>query len=289
MSRTISEIYDEIIQEKNTMSSLTNLQPNIDSSQSLLSDLTSTSKVAVWRLMFWVFAFAIWSHEKLFDNYKNEIEDLASEIVTGTKKWYWAQCFLFQFGDTLQWLDNKYKYASVDSNLQIIKRASVIEAGGQVRLKVAKLDANDMPIPLTSSELSAFQSYISQIKFAGTSIAIISADADQMKAYYDVYYDPQVLSPSGELLSTPGVYPVEEAINSYVSNLPFDGILNITSLTDVVQSVEGVIDPVFQNASAKYGVLPYEVITNNYNAYAGYIKIDPAFPLSSTINYIPYV
>ena len=50
MARTIGEIYDLLVAEKNNQPTLAALQPAIDDEQTLLSDLTSASKVAIWRL-----------------------------------------------------------------------------------------------------------------------------------------------------------------------------------------------------------------------------------------------
>src|SRR5690606_37796732 len=106
---------------------------------------------------------------------------------------------------------------------------AVVDSGGQVVIKIAKLSGTT-PVPLSAGELSAFDAYINQVKFAGTNILTISRTADLLKIYYDITYDPLVLTPSGESINTPGVYPVEAAINNYISNLPFNGILNLTKL-----------------------------------------------------------
>tara|TARA_R110000751_G_scaffold214362_2_gene317863 strand:+ start:530 stop:835 length:306 start_codon:yes stop_codon:yes gene_type:complete len=84
MAGTISEIYDSIITEKQTMTSLNDLQPNIDSSQDLLTDLTSSSKVAVWRLWAFITAVAINVFEIIHDQHVAAIELRATQIPTGT-------------------------------------------------------------------------------------------------------------------------------------------------------------------------------------------------------------
>ncbi len=285
MSRTIQEIYNEMIAQKQNMAALKSLEPNIDSAQSLLSQLTTPSKVALWRLLFFVVSVGIWVHEQLFDIHKQEIEQRAKELITGTARWYRDQCFIFQYGDALQWVSNKYTYANKDVSKQTIKRAAVEEIGGQVRIKVAKLGANDLPAPLDTAELTAFKAYIGKIKFAGTNIAIISRNADLLKISYDIKYDPLVLNSSGQLIADTSVNPVEAAINGYIQNLPFNGVLNLTKLTDVVQNVPGVVDPVLNSAHAKYGGLPYKPIAKQYNANAGHMVIDSNHPLTLNLTY----
>lgn len=288
MARTILEIYDEMIAEKQTLDALNGLLPEMDSSTNLLTNLTTGSKVAAWRLLFFVVSVSIWVHEKLFDKHVAEIEARANELITGVPLWYRDQCFLFQYGYALTWNGKKYQYLTVDDAAQIIERAAVIEAGGQVRIKVAKL-VSDLPAPLSSDELDAFKIYMNQIKFAGTNIAIISREADLLKISFDIFYNPLVMNAAGELITDPSIKPVENAINNYIQNLPFNGVLNLTKLTDAVQLAEGVIDPILTTASAKYGALSYTAINRVYNAYAGHMKIDPIFPLTTQINYFPNV
>jgi len=288
MARTITEIYDEMVTEKQTMSSLNAFQPNIDNSQTLLTDLTSQSKVAVWRLLFFVAAVSIWVLETLFDKHSQEVEARANELITGPALWYRDQCFIFQYGDALTWNGKNYNYPIINDAIKIIKRAAVIEAGGQVRIKVAKLDSG-LPVPLSASEKTAFETYINKVKFAGTNIDVLSLTSDLLKISYKVVYDPLVLNSNGELISDTSIKPVELAINNHIQNLPFNGILNLTKLTDSIQASLGVIDPIIQTAEAKYGSIPYQPIINNFNADAGHMVIDPAFPLSTQITYTPNV
>ena len=99
MARTISEIYDSMVSEKETMTELVKLQPAVDNHQSLLNDLTTSSKVALWRLLFWVVSVAIWIVESLFDTHKEEIEILLQNSIPGTAPWYRLSALEFQFGD----------------------------------------------------------------------------------------------------------------------------------------------------------------------------------------------
>jgi hypothetical protein len=285
MARTIEEIYNALVEEKERLSSLNALQPAIDDSQTLLTNLTTSSKVAIWRLLLWVVAFGIWTHEKVFDLHKQEIEARANELITGVPLWYRDQSLVFQYGDALVWNGKKYLYDPIDLNKRIIKRCSVIEAAGQVRIKVAKL-TSDVPSPLSTEERTAFLEYIQKIKFAGTNVAIISEEADKIRVYYKIKRDPLVLASNGELISTPGTFPVNDAIESYIKNLPFDGVFSVTQLTDAVQKAVGVVDPVLISAEAKYGSLAYQNIEMTYESNAGHMAIDEDFPLEATITYV---
>lgn len=133
---------------------------------------------------------------------------------------------------------------------------------------------------------SAFQAYIKQMKPPGVKMAVVSRPADTLKIYYTVYIDPLVLNINGEMLSNTSVKPVESTITAFIQSLPFDGVFEVTKLTDAIQQTVGVRNPVFQSGEVKYGTLPYQSISDFYVPNAGYLAIDPAFPLSVTIQYV---
>jgi len=288
MARETTEIYDALIVEKDTQSTLTGLQPAADTAQDLLSDVATPSRVADWRLIFWIVATGIQKLEGLWDLFKAEIEEIAANAIPGTVRWYKKIALEFQLGYALVYIDNKFQYSTIDVSAQIIQRAAVIEVGGQVKIKVAKL-VSGVVTPLTSGELSSFDAYIQQVKYAGVNTAVISRSADLLKIAYTVYYDPLVLDATGALISDSGVFPVEDAINNFISNLPFNGELVLTELTDAVQLAEGVDNPVLTLAEARYGILPFATINVKYLADAGHMAIDSGFPLSTQITYIANV
>jgi len=255
MAKSIQQYYDELIAEKQSFSSLNGLTPVSETNQQLLQDLSSTSKVSVWRLMMWIFAFGSWVIDSLFDRHKAEVNEIVANAIPGTAKWLRAEIFKFQYGDSLQWIDNKYQYAVIDATKQIVKYCAVIEVGGQVRIKVAK-DNNGQPTPLTSAELTALTDYVNQIKFAGTNSAVTSNAADKLKLALKIYYDPQVLNPDGTLISDGTTKPVENAVNDYLNNLPFNGTLYVNRLTDTIQAAQGVEEPYITTIEATYGNLP---------------------------------
>lgn len=281
MARTVTQIYDALIAEKNSMATLSALQPNIDSSQTLLTNLSSPSKVAIWRLWLFLTAVAMWTLEKMWDLFKIEIDNAAAASIAGTSKWYQDQCYKFQIGYTLQYINNKYQYNTIDTNAQIVARAACVDSGGKLIVKVAKVVAGNLQ-PLNSLELIAFKSYFNTIKFAGTQVLYISDVADKCKLYYDIYYDALIPLTTLQPL-------VETTVNDYLKNLKFNGEFVITELTDKIQAVTGVINPVFLSAATKYAAIPYSPVTVKYLSNAGYLEVDPAFPLNVTFNYIPNV
>jgi hypothetical protein len=287
MARSIQEIYNEMIIEKQSFTNLLELQPSIDNAQTLLNDLNTPSRVARWRLIFYVLAFGIWVLEKTFDLHKKEIEDIAKEIPTGTLPWYKKQALIFQFGYDLVWDGNRYAYANENPTAEIVKLVSCNEVGSSIVMKVAKLSGTTAQ-ELNVIELLAFNAYVNKIKFAGVKVLVVSRPADLLKIDFKIYYNPLILSATGQSLSD-GSYPVHDAIDNYILKLPFDGVLSVTALTDRVQSALGVVNPIFQMAAAKYGATPYQNFEDYYAANAGHIKIDPLYPLTTSITYLPYV
>ena len=274
MARTISEIYDAMIAEKEAMTELAALQPLVDSSQTLLSDLTSTSKAAVWRLMFWVVAVAMWTLEKLWDVFKAEVDAIVDTSIPGTAQWYRDQCFLFQYGYEMVYSNYRFNYEISDATKQIIKRASVQEFGGSLLIKVAKEESGNV-VPLDTDELEAFSAYINQIKFAGTFINIISLDSDLINITLTVYYDAKVMNSSGQLLSNTGVEPVTNAIEEYLATLPFNGVYRNSDMINAVHAADGVVDVVAGTVQAKSNdAANYTTVNRIYQTVSGHIELN---------------
>jgi hypothetical protein len=287
MARTVEEIYNSLIAEKEALDNLSGLQPDPDEFQTFLQDLTSTSKVALWRLLFYVVAFGHWVIETLQDRHVAEVTALKYTLITGTPIWYRQKALEFQYGDALTWNGAQYVYDPITESNQIVKRAAVVTAGGITRVKVAKLDVDGVtPIPLTSPENVSFTAYMESIAFAGVNILVISTDADEIIINATIYYDPLVLTPTGESIEDVGVFPAEDAINAYISNLPFNGVFNKTQLVDAIQAAEGVVDPVLGALTARYGSNPFASVSDNYTSFAGHMTIAAGNPLSSTLTYV---
>jgi len=279
MARTIAEIQSDMITAKE--------------SEAGLSGLTSTSIVAIWRLIFYVCAVAIRVIEDLFDVLEDNVEARRLEIPVGVKRWYASESLVYQFGDTLEFADGRLDYAIIDDTKYVVDLSAVDIVNGVTVIKVAKVTAG-VAGPLSATELAGFTQYWIEKRFAGTTISIISQDADLLKAYYTVTRDSQVLASDGSLLTDPASFPVEDAINSFLQTFQaenFDGTLQVMSLTDAIQGAVGVTNVVATAIEAKpYNSATYQDVLSNsqqkYVATAGYSKIDPLFPLSTTINYV---
>ncbi|MDH4127159.1 MAG: hypothetical protein OEV44_00285 [Spirochaetota bacterium] len=292
MARTVAQIKQEMIDQKN--------------SESGLSGLTSTSYTAIWNLIFYICAVAIKVIEDLQDILEVDIETRKLEIPTGVLKWYASESLVFQYGDSLIFSDTYVDennvtitlegktviYPIIDLDKRIVELAAADDNEGLITIKVAKITSG-IAEPLTAPELAAFEDYWKAKRFAGTPITYISDNPDLLKAEYTVTYNPELLNSSGVLISDGVTKPVEVAINDFLQTFQsenFNGAMQIVKLTNAILSSTGVVNVVATNIEAKPDGGSYSDIlgsaTQTYNSIAGYMKIDPAFPLSTTITYI---
>jgi hypothetical protein len=207
MARTIAEIQNEILSEKDKQSSLSGL---------------TDSKTAIWKLWINIVATAIWVHEKI-------VEKNALISRPHTLNWYREQALNFHYGMpvdpdssnriSLVWKDGSYQFDTTNlderqiEDAKIIKHCAVSEIDletvlkpkkeieeifsdyfhnkvGVVFIKVAtvrddKISRIDVP-----NELFAFKEYIAKIKDAGNQVYITSDQGDNLKLSLNVYIDP---------------------------------------------------------------------------------------------------
>ena len=291
MARTIAQIKQSMIDQKNL--------------ESGLSGLTSTSSTAIWNLVFFICATGIKVIEDLQDVLRADVEERKLEIPTGVLLWYASESLVFQFGDQLvfrnTYIDENGNivtlkgktvvYPVIDLDKRVIDLAAADETNGLITIKVAKLTAG-VAGPISGSELAAFEDYWKSKRFAGTPITFVSTNADLIKAMYTVVYDPEVLDSSGVLLSDGITNPVEDAINDYVQTFQsedFNGTMQVVKLTRAIIDANGVLNAVATNIEAKPDGGVYidvlAIASQSYSTFAGYMKVDPAFPLATTITY----
>jgi hypothetical protein len=232
-----------MLDRKDGMTELDELQVLFNSER---NQLTSTSKVAIWRLIIYIVAVAIWSIEKLFDIHQAEINTQIANQKKGTMNWYRDMALRFQYQFDLKEDSDEFinGAASTDeiANSKIIKYAAVNEADtvGTLVIKIAG-ETNDRLAPITNDEQNAVIAYFEEIKYAGTRIRVINYLPDLLFLTIKIYRDPLVLDANG--ISIDGGKPVEAAIQQFMKELPFNGELVLAHLIDKLQSVKGVKIP----------------------------------------------
>ena len=261
--RTYNEIYQSIIDKKNSTAEL--------------SGLDSISQTAIWKLLAHLTATAIFIFEGILYSEKSIIETQIERSKYGFIDWYSTEALSFQYGDSLVF-DNTtgvYSYNEIDKTKKIIARAAAIEnpITAQIGLKVAK-DSGGSLIKLTVDELTAFSSYINTIKVAGTNIIIISDDADIISINGTVKFNAQY---SESDIST----AINAALNEYKLNFNYNGIIRRNDIIEVIRDVEGVVDFIPSVLSVQASGSSSVAIDDEYETYSGYFNYSISKPESN--------
>lgn len=267
MARNIDDILNEMLTAKAAT-------PELDG-------LTSDSRVAVWRLLLYVVAVAVWSMEKLWDIFRAEVDDYVARSVPHTLRWYRDRVLEFREGKELNWLDGAFRYPPLEDgedleDLQIVTQAAVVEAPGTLLVKVATGSGGSLQ-PLTLPQAERVLAYVNQIKDAGNFITLVNEPPDELKLTGTIYVDPLLINLSdGSLVSNPSRKPAEEAVLAYINaenEENFNGELRRTRLVDILQQAEGVKDPVLTSVQARYASLPFEEVAVRHLPRSGYYTV----------------
>lgn len=278
--RPVKEIYNSIVTAKDADDTIKTLLPaaTADSWEGLLNDIKNNpGKITVWRSMAAVWAIALWSFELVLDLFKIDVLGLEKETRFGHAAWWSARVLEFQMGYDIVVEAGKPIYQTIDEAARVVKFAAVQEAGGEVLIKVAK-GSTDNPVVMFTNELDALNSYVKKLAPMGVPVRAMSSAADLLKAELDVYFD--AIYGKANVVDA-----VEEAINTYLVTLNFKGEFYSEKLIDAIQAVPGVVSVHRRNIEINDGVLGYRQISRIYSTRSGYLRVDPANPLSATINY----
>lgn len=232
MARTTQEILNSLLQEKQQIRAL--------------DVLSSNSATSIWRLLLYVVAFGIHTLEVLWDQYKKEVDAEIDALLPHRARWYHDKVLLFMKDTTLIADTDKYDTSGMSEDditaARVVKHVAVTEAKDSSRLviKVAGED-NGKRVPITAAEEVQLRAYIQEIKDAGVLFDLVNVNPDLFECELDIYYNP---------MKDPGTiqYDCEQAINEYVSNLPFNGEYSNMAMVDKLQGVDGVRIVQFKSA-----------------------------------------
>lgn len=288
MARTLLEIKTELT---TAFMSKSVIQTSYGFVEGTLFD-DAFSKASFESIFFDVFAYCALILEQVFDQHKKEIDTAIYEQKSGTPRWYRNMALNFQYGfdlftDSDKFQNTGFTVDQIDTS-KIIKYCSVKESGESNRLvvKVAGETAAVL-IPLTTTQLESFNGYMEEIKYAGVKLQIVNNPADKLLLNMVIYRDVLVLDENGTHILNGGK-PVEQAVNAYIKNLPFDGELVLNDLIEKLRAVDGVDNAhiVIATSSA------YDTVTATYLSYgpinvktipiAGYFVI----PNYDTVTYV---
>lgn len=278
MARDITLIQDQQIEE-------------VGNDSILSTELTSTSKVANWRLWTFISAVSISLFEQVQDIFKKEIEDTVSKASVGSDPWLRDKVLKFQYDATTPQAAQisanfTPEYLVINPGYRIITRCAVVTTANKIaQIKVAK---GDTPTVLTTTELAALDAYVAGVlAFAGIRYEIKNKAADYITITGNIYYNGQYSS----VISA----NVIAAINSYLANLDFNGTLKVLSIEDAIQEVTGVTNVVLTSVRCRPsdvvfadGIEVTGVSDRSYQADAGYLveENEPGYSFATTLNFI---
>lgn len=239
------------------------------------------SKVSIENLLLYIIATAIWTLEKIMDTHRSEVEEYIAAMKPHSLRWYVEKAKAFHYGEPLIAGTDKYELADdAEGVVMPVVFAACTESNATLYLKVAK----DGPAPLSADEKSAFEAYMREIKDAGVRIDVTSKEGDYLIVNMTVLYNPLLITATGESKAD-GSKVVEDAIYSYIENLPFNGEFRKNEMVDALQNTAGVV--MVELGSVYHGETSEDVkeVVAYCQPVSGYFKGKRA---TLNINYQPY-
>jgi hypothetical protein len=211
------------------------------------------SIVSIENNLFNIVASAIFLLDQIFDTHKKEVNDIIEAKMPHRPSWYKTKALAFQYGfalllDTDEFDNESYTDEEI-ANSKVIKYAAVTKSGGQLFIKIATETAGVLA-PITPEVKTAFEAYMEDVADCGVKYLVVNNLPDRLVLGIQIYRNPLVLDENGMSIRDAN-YPVEDAIKSYMKELPFNGELVLAHLVDKLQQVEGVVIPHIYNATSQ--------------------------------------
>ena len=228
MARTLTEIYTVAKNYRNQYLELTEFQ--------------NSSKMSVIDAFTWVTSACIWTFENILDVFKVDLAKDLQNRINGNAAYYANALLKYQSGDELEMNEEgtAFSYPTIDETKRVITRVSYSEYqeegfyDKQLMLKIATGEPGAYE-RVSDEELLAIRAYFNQIAFAGTHATIVSRKGDVLVPRVTVYYDGAV--------SEEEVYKnIEDALNNFIDNVSFDGVIYTQKIIDAIQRAEHVVD-----------------------------------------------
>ena len=275
MATTSEAEFDNMASLATQQAALAQLTPNPDTAAQLQSDLSTTSRVGIHRLLMWLFAYCAKLQQDLFDRFRIETDNLAKDGHYGTIRWFVSRAKRFQLGHALVFTELDAAYAVDDPPARIVTHSAVIERANVVVVKVAKAAGTGLA-KLDPTEVLAVNDYFQELK-PPVQVVVLTADADLIRLYGAVVYD-------GQLGLGAVQAAVTAAVRQYLRTLDFGGVIRNTDLKEAMRSAAGVVDVRLDYVQVRT-TGPYVTIPRVHYSYAGHAAIDAANPLTSTLQW----
>lgn len=290
MFKTIIEIFNYILDLKNK--------------NTILSEVNTTSKTGLWRQFLEVVSTAYWAFVNVRDLHDKETDFLIQEQKVPNQRWYRNKALSFQYGfDVVEDTDifkatiqvdgvdveateeqieasKVIKYCAVDRKV-IANRASLI-------IKIAG-EENGEIVQTSDDVKEALKKWFEEdgAAAAGDVITYINYKGDILSFSVDVYVNPLVLMADGRHKINLN-YPVEDAIKTYLKNLPFNGEFDVQKFEAAILATEGVLKLKTNKVESKW-IVPQGGDADGYGLFqpipvykipeSGYFKVEDFKPL----------
>lgn len=134
MSRTIKDIYNEAVKERNKRLEL--------------AEFSNDSKLSIMNGITWAFAAVIYSFETLLDVFTLDISTAINSRVNGTPLFYVNALLQYQKGDELTVREDglAFGYNEIDETKRIVSQVSYSESSSDVNLINKQTDILKMKI-----------------------------------------------------------------------------------------------------------------------------------------------
>lgn len=285
-ARSIKDIFDEMVAEKEKYPSLAPLTNNRDTS--------------VWRNIFMVVAKTINATETSLEAKVNDLTEVGKSRPVGTNKWYADEFKKFQLGYDLVYDTSlgRWAYRTLDESAQIIKSCSVTAEGRQLLIKTAKMNSDgDALVGLDNDEKTAFLAFVSKVILVGTGVqSRVTADGDLLRLTINIKVNPNIINSSGQSVSNTSEYPCEDAIKKCLLDHGlenFDSVFSLNMIENALLALDGVQTVNITAATATPQAAGYattDIKANalgEYTSFAGYLVIEDSvdYSLRSNLNY----
>ncbi len=228
MSRTLSEIYADAKSTRDEYLELTEFE--------------NSSKMSVLDAFTWVVSACIWTFENLLDVFEVDLAQDLSNRVNGTPAYFANMLLKYQSGDELVVNSDgtKYSYATTDETKCVVTKVAYSEGteddfnDSLMIFKVATGEAGAYE-QIDEDEMVQIRAYLGKLLFAGQHATVVSRMGDVLIPRVTVYYDGAVTEDE--------VYTnIEEALQNYIANLDFNGLVYAQKVIDSIQQAEHVTD-----------------------------------------------
>lgn len=157
----------------------------------------------------------------------------------GSRRWYEMKAYEFQFGDKLDYSEEKgLYYSNIDENKQIITKVFVHDIhfqNEQIRMIKVAGGTKEEPAQMTNEQMNGFGEYISEIQIANSNVRCVSLPADILKIDIDVWLDYSVVN-------------AEETLKSKLEELRKNNTTGIIEVSEFIAELKKTFNDVYINS-----------------------------------------